>query len=253
MPRPETYASRPALMCWVTVMHGASARISLTSASIAASASRACLIAYLSMPSASSSPGWTTTAASGAGSGSPSLCLPNTRCRTRRPAPTVASAASSRAFASTAPPYAPTAAVTYGVASVTSVAISFAAIAPPSAERPQIRREVPRRPLRGGVCLATHAATPGKRILVKPAGLRVLAHVAQGQAEDVGGPQGVPVVGSQSLPPPVVQPSGQVVGGPGLAALPATSRRPMLLSLIHISEPTRLGMRSYAVFCLKKK
>src|SRR5450756_2644656 len=25
------------------------------------------------------------------------------------------------------------------------------------------------------------------------------------------------------------------------------------LSLIHISEPTRLGMTSYAVFCLKKK
>eukprot|EP00825_Cyclidium_porcatum_P029674 TRINITY_DN3161_c0_g1_i5.p2 TRINITY_DN3161_c0_g1~~TRINITY_DN3161_c0_g1_i5.p2 ORF type:complete len:137 (-),score=21.89 TRINITY_DN3161_c0_g1_i5:21-431(-) len=29
--------------------------------------------------------------------------------------------------------------------------------------------------------------------------------------------------------------------------------RPMYLSLIHISEPTRLGMISYAVFCLKKK
>src|SRR5450756_2413256 len=28
---------------------------------------------------------------------------------------------------------------------------------------------------------------------------------------------------------------------------------PLLLSLIHISEPTRLGMISYAVFCLKKK
>nr|CUV48256.1 protein of unknown function [Ralstonia solanacearum] len=27
----------------------------------------------------------------------------------------------------------------------------------------------------------------------------------------------------------------------------------MCLSLIHISEPTRLGMISYAVFCLKKK
>ncbi|CZR96594.1 hypothetical protein CDFC105_61386 [Clostridioides difficile] len=27
----------------------------------------------------------------------------------------------------------------------------------------------------------------------------------------------------------------------------------ILLSLIHISEPTRLGMISYAVFCLKKK
>src|SRR5450756_2723033 len=37
-----------------------------------------------------------------------------------------------------------------------------------------------------------------------------------------------------------------------------TAERPDLrprhiLSLIHISEPTRLGMISYAVFCLKKK
>ena len=30
-------------------------------------------------------------------------------------------------------------------------------------------------------------------------------------------------------------------------------RRYYALSLIHISEPTRLGMSSYAVFCLKKK
>src|SRR5450756_1804220 len=29
--------------------------------------------------------------------------------------------------------------------------------------------------------------------------------------------------------------------------------QPVFLSLIHISEPTRLGMISYAVFCLKKK
>ena len=29
--------------------------------------------------------------------------------------------------------------------------------------------------------------------------------------------------------------------------------RLLLLSLIHISEPTRLGMNSYAVFCWKKK
>src|SRR5450756_2400971 len=33
---------------------------------------------------------------------------------------------------------------------------------------------------------------------------------------------------------------------------PATLSR-ITLSLIHISEPTRLGMISYAVFCLKKK
>src|SRR5450756_2125706 len=31
------------------------------------------------------------------------------------------------------------------------------------------------------------------------------------------------------------------------------SSSPFYLSLIHISEPTRLGMISYAVFCLKKK
>src|SRR5450756_2725264 len=35
---------------------------------------------------------------------------------------------------------------------------------------------------------------------------------------------------------------------------PAPGPSPVrLLSLIHISEPTRLGMISYAVFCLKKK
>src|SRR5450759_496123 len=33
----------------------------------------------------------------------------------------------------------------------------------------------------------------------------------------------------------------------------ATGRSCIRLSLIHISEPTRLGMISYAVFCLKKK
>src|SRR5450756_2709885 len=32
-----------------------------------------------------------------------------------------------------------------------------------------------------------------------------------------------------------------------------TARPLYILSLIHISEPTRLGMISYAVFCLKKK
>src|SRR5450756_1861049 len=35
--------------------------------------------------------------------------------------------------------------------------------------------------------------------------------------------------------------------------LHARSTRYLELSLIHISEPTRLGMISYAVFCLKKK
>src|SRR5450756_2199149 len=41
---------------------------------------------------------------------------------------------------------------------------------------------------------------------------------------------------------------------PGIAChLGALEYEPQMLSLIHISEPTRLGMISYAVFCLKKK
>src|SRR5450756_2864067 len=36
-------------------------------------------------------------------------------------------------------------------------------------------------------------------------------------------------------------------------ALAHLNEIPYYLSLIHISEPTRLGMISYAVFCLKKK
>eukprot|EP01016_Furgasonia_blochmanni_P012177 TRINITY_DN1580_c0_g2_i1.p2 TRINITY_DN1580_c0_g2~~TRINITY_DN1580_c0_g2_i1.p2 ORF type:complete len:261 (-),score=112.34 TRINITY_DN1580_c0_g2_i1:2-784(-) len=39
---------------------------------------------------------------------------------------------------------------------------------------------------------------------------------------------------------------------PGVPGVP-TPPPPPKLSLIHISEPTRLGMISYAVFCLKKK
>src|SRR5428012_2596 len=39
----------------------------------------------------------------------------------------------------------------------------------------------------------------------------------------------------------------------GMALPPRVRCGPPGLSLIHISEPTRLGMISYAVFCLKKK
>src|SRR5450756_3055603 len=48
------------------------------------------------------------------------------------------------------------------------------------------------------------------------------------------------------------------LGLPGMAGEDVCRRMraacdvPIILSLIHISEPTRLGMISYAVFCLKK-
>src|SRR5450756_2914756 len=47
-----------------------------------------------------------------------------------------------------------------------------------------------------------------------------------------------------------------IIYGGGPASLyegPARAFEQKYLSLIHISEPTRLGMISYAVFCLKKK
>src|SRR5450756_2211747 len=39
----------------------------------------------------------------------------------------------------------------------------------------------------------------------------------------------------------------------GIPRLELLHAAPQHLSLIHISEPTRLGMISYAVFCLKKQ
>ena len=44
-----------------------------------------------------------------------------------------------------------------------------------------------------------------------------------------------------------------VGGGADDGSLGVSRRGEDGLSLIHISEPTRLGMISYAVFCLKKK
>ena len=53
-------------------------------------------------------------------------------------------------------------------------------------------------------------------------------------------------------------PDAYVYASTAIGELPAEyadlfSSRFQYLSLIHISEPTRLGMISYAVFCLKKK
>src|SRR5450756_2720925 len=44
----------------------------------------------------------------------------------------------------------------------------------------------------------------------------------------------------------------RAIGRHGAALVP-DHKTVLTLSLIHISEPTRLGMSSYAVFCLKKK
>src|SRR5450756_1119150 len=51
-----------------------------------------------------------------------------------------------------------------------------------------------------------------------------------------------------STPEPNPSPAGNIPGQPPLYR---PNGEPFLLSLIHISEPTRLGMISYAVFCLK--
>src|SRR5665648_1224898 len=47
-----------------------------------------------------------------------------------------------------------------------------------------------------------------------------------------------------------INPGGKVYSKSVTNGIKSAAQR---LSLIHISEPTRLGMISYAVFCLKKK
>ena len=51
--------------------------------------------------------------------------------------------------------------------------------------------------------------------------------------------------------------AGDSIKAPGIKDVDVFTTEPdaafLDLSLIHISEPTRLGMISYAVFCLKKK
>src|SRR5450756_3259293 len=57
-----------------------------------------------------------------------------------------------------------------------------------------------------------------------------------------------------SLPSPSTVSLPVVTCGSSSLGLASLDDGPLLrLSLIHISEPTRLGMISYAVFCLKKK
>ncbi len=43
------------------------------------------------------------------------------------------------------------------------------------------------------------------------------------------------------------------IGDGVIEVLSTNGDTPVVLSLIHISEPTRLALTSYAVFCLKKK
>ena len=63
---------------------------------------------------------------------------------------------------------------------------------------------------------------------------------------------------SPEAPVPVLKPSAEEIrlGGAANVALNLSSlgsNATLILSLIHISEPTRLLSISYAVFCLKKK
>src|SRR5450759_5521899 len=82
----------------------------------------------------------------------------------------------------------------------------------------------------------------------------VLSNEAAGQktyALGIGGGAAIPVgkLGDTQ----VTGFNGIVALAVGVAELSIGLRFDGILSLIHISEPTRLGMISYAVFCLKKK
>src|SRR5450759_2242217 len=90
---------------------------------------------------------------------------------------------------------------------------------------------------------ATAAPVPLLDPAVKCLGFHGLHAGGQGRSKD-GPPKANSCVASL--------PSSTVPASASLAAAVASAVG-TLLSLIHISEPTRLGMISYAVFCLKKK
>src|SRR5450756_2708084 len=77
---------------------------------------------------------------------------------------------------------------------------------------------------------------------------------------DYHGLQADPSRPAGRLPDPLLEAVYGLRGNPPLGVLARREAEPRklvrkgrVLSLIHISEPTRLGMISYAVFCLKKK
>src|SRR5450759_4196665 len=107
----------------------------------------------------------------------------------------------------------------------------------------------------------TDSKTISRRTLVKtgigaiaaPAVLRVLPAKAQSQVIKIGhvSPKTGPLAGFGEADGYILE---QVRGilSKGLSNGGKTYKVE-IISLIHISEPTRLGMISYAVFCLKKK
>src|SRR5450756_783380 len=102
--------------------------------------------------------------------------------------------------------------------------------------RVQTRAEIARlhQRLKTTIVYVTHdqveAMTMGQRIAV----------MSQAKRQQVGPPQ-------ELYDHPLNKFVAGFIGSPSMNFLPVE-----LLSLIHISEPTRLGMISYAVFCLKK-
>src|SRR5450756_1624889 len=95
-----------------------------------------------------------------------------------------------------------------------------------------------------------------RRLRLRP--LRAVEHVRRRRTAPLLEHAHVPAVARVAPPHARVPPAPAVLDHPREAALAAREdprgelARGALLSLIHISEPTRLGMISYAVFCLKK-
>src|SRR5450756_3013874 len=111
---------------------------------------------------------------------------------------------------------------------------------------------------RASVLLSVRLLFWRMRALLVVAGLLLAAGAVARQAAPPTPPAEPVVVAAHDLTAgqPLAAGDLRVVRMPaGLVPEGATSDPSVLvdLSLIHISEPTRLGMISYAVFCLKKK
>src|SRR5450759_774826 len=79
-------------------------------------------------------------------------------------------------------------------------------------------------------------------------------HVGRGRGAYAGRERADPAAAAAMVHLALLEGAPCSVPGHRWSSWPVARSGPALgLSLIHISEPTRLGMISYAVFCLKKK
>src|SRR5450756_1249831 len=143
---------------------------------------------------------------------------------------------------------------------VATLVVDFGVMGPP-AFAPDITREAVVAAAGGDLARITSGDHKDEAMQTMAAGLAAVVSklYAEGKVDGImgmGGSGGTSIATTAMRVLPVGVPKLMVstMGGGDVSAFAGTKDitfMPSILSLIHISEPTRLGMISYAVFCLK--